>query len=63
MSENTVINGWNIRQGDYISSSDYKKPYPDVVINRKQRTKIMFLLYNTIGISGILIILSILSKI
>ncbi|MBZ0198792.1 MAG: hypothetical protein K8H86_02915 [Ignavibacteriaceae bacterium] len=63
MSENTFIHGWNIRQGDYVGGSDYDKPYPDIVVNKKRRTKLMFLFYNTIGISGVILVLSFISKI
>ncbi|MDP2303653.1 MAG: hypothetical protein Q8N03_14640 [Ignavibacteria bacterium] len=62
MSEKTFIYGWNIKNGDFVSSGDYEKAYPSNKIDRLKREKIFFLIYNTIGLSGIVLILSLFSK-
>lgn len=63
MRENTLISGWSIKHGDYVSGANYKKAYPATTINRKRRERMYFQLYNAIGISGMILILSILLKI
>jgi hypothetical protein len=63
MSEQTLISGWSIKQGDYKSDTEYDAKYVKDRKSRKVFVKVMILISGIAGITFLVLASSLVGKI